>query len=226
MSGLEPGGLLLALLWGTLAGVDQASWPQGLLSRPLVAGGVAGLLLGDPVAGVVVGAVLELFALDVLPIGATRYPDFGPATVGGVVVAAGGPPGSWLGLAVGLGLVMALASRPLMEWQRRANAGAARAAAARLAEGDPALVGRLQASGLARDAARSLALAAAGLGLALVIRSRGAPPDSLAQPLALVAVAGGLAAAVRGAVRAGGQGGRLAWVAAGVAGGLALAAWT
>lgn len=226
MTGLEPLGLFFALLWGTQAGVDQASWPQGMLSRPLVAGGIAGLLLGDPAAGVVVGAVLEMFALDVLPIGATRYPDFGPAAVAGVAVTAGGASGQWLGLAVGLALVMALASRPLMEWQRRANARAARSAADRLADGDPELVGRLQAAGLARDAARSLALTASGLAGAVALRALGGPPDSLAQPLALVAVAGGLAAAVRGAVRAGGQGGRLAWVAAGVTGGLLLAVWT
>jgi PTS system mannose-specific IIC component len=76
--------LLLALgllLWGTVVAVDLVTVPQGLLSRPLVAATVAGAMAGDTLAGLMVGTVLELYALEVLPIGASRYPDYGPASV-------------------------------------------------------------------------------------------------------------------------------------------------
>ena len=46
---------------------------------------------GDVEAGLRVGVLLELFALDVLPVGAVRYPDYGPATVAAVALAAGAP---------------------------------------------------------------------------------------------------------------------------------------
>src|SRR5205807_2572076 len=52
----------LLLVWGRLVGVDLVSLPQIMISRPLVAGTVAGLLAGDPVSGVIVGATLELVA--------------------------------------------------------------------------------------------------------------------------------------------------------------------
>ena len=74
-------------VWGIVVALDLVSGPQALLSRPLVAGTVAGLIAGDLEAGLRVGMLLELFALDVLPVGASRYPDYGPATVAAVAVA-------------------------------------------------------------------------------------------------------------------------------------------
>ncbi|MGE5091451.1 MAG: PTS sugar transporter subunit IIC, partial [Bacillota bacterium] len=77
MSGAGLGTIALLLLWGIITGVDLVSVPQAMLSRPLVAATVAGAILGDVEAGLRVGVVLELFALDVLPVGAVRYPDYG-----------------------------------------------------------------------------------------------------------------------------------------------------
>lgn len=211
----EPMVLLLLLGWAVVVGLDLSSWPQMMLSRPLVAGSVAGLILGDPAAGLTVGAILELFALDVLPIGASRYPDFGVATVGGVVLAAGGPLAQTTGAGVGLGLALALASLPLIEWVRRANAVAARLGSDRLAAGDVLTVRRLQAGGLRRDLGRAAILAAGGIGLGLLLRPL-LPPPSLGLTLLLVAVAGGVAAALHGVMRAATQGGRLAWAATGL----------
>lgn len=217
MTGLEPVGLALVLAWGTLVGVDLASWPQLMLSRPIVAGGITGLLLGDPAAGLATGAVLELFALDVLPIGASRYPDFGAGSIGAAAVAAGAAPMTRLGPAIAVGLVVALGARQSTEWLRRANAGAARRAQDRLTAGDPEAIEALQLGGLLRDATRALAVSLVAVALALAVRS--APPleAGLAQSLALVAVGGGMAAAVHGATRTASQGGRLGWVAAGLA---------
>ena len=49
------------------------------------------ILAGDVEVGLRVGVLLELFALDALPIGAVRYPYYGPATVVGAALAAGAP---------------------------------------------------------------------------------------------------------------------------------------
>jgi mannose/fructose/N-acetylgalactosamine-specific phosphotransferase system component IIC len=55
--------------WGIVAGLDLVSVLQAMVSRPLVSGTVAGAIVGDPVAGVLVGMVLELYALEVLAVG-------------------------------------------------------------------------------------------------------------------------------------------------------------
>lgn len=225
MSVPDPLGLAMVLAWGVLAGVDLVSWPQMMLSRPLVAGGVAGALLGDPVAGVTVGALLELYALEVVPIGASRYPDFSPGAVAGATVLAGQAGVGSLGLAAGVGLVVAQASRPLLDLVRRRNAVAAQAAASRLAAGEVGMIGRLQRGGLLRDAARALLLTVAGLAAALAIRGAGPPPATLGVALTVIAVAGGAAAALAGAVRTVSQGGRLAWLVAGGALGVLILAW-
>ena len=78
---LQLHGALLLIVWGMVVALDLVSVPQGLLSRPLVAGTVAGWIAGDLEAGLRMGVLFECFALDVLPIGAVRYPDYGPATV-------------------------------------------------------------------------------------------------------------------------------------------------
>ena len=65
---------LAVALWGGAVGLDATSFPQVMISRPIVAAAVTGLLLGEPLAGIGVGVILELFALVILPIGAARYP--------------------------------------------------------------------------------------------------------------------------------------------------------
>jgi len=47
MTELAPINLALLVLWGTLVALDLVSVPQAMLSRPLVAGTVAGWILGD-----------------------------------------------------------------------------------------------------------------------------------------------------------------------------------
>src|SRR5688500_17652576 len=72
--------VILALLGGVL-GLDTVSFPQAMLSRPIVGATLAGAILGDAGAGLLVGATLELFAVDTLPFGASRYPEWGSAAV-------------------------------------------------------------------------------------------------------------------------------------------------
>lgn len=89
--------LLLSLLGGLLA-LDATSVGQFMLGRPLIAAGLAGLVAGNPEGGIVVGLLMEAIHLAVLPVGAARYPEAGPAAV----AAAGAYAGSHLGQPVAL----------------------------------------------------------------------------------------------------------------------------
>lgn len=100
---------VLIVLLGGFVGVDGASLGQVMISRPLVAGSLAGWLLGRPVEGVLIGAVLEVFSLVVLPVGAARYPESGTgAAAAAAAYALGAPaavgPGALL-VAIAFGLL-------------------------------------------------------------------------------------------------------------------------
>jgi mannose/fructose/N-acetylgalactosamine-specific phosphotransferase system component IIC len=223
MTGLAPHLLVLLVLWGTIVALDLVSVPQAMLSRPLVAGAIAGWIVGDLEAGLRVGAVLELFALDVLPIGAVRYPDYGPATVAATALAAGAPWELGLGVSVGLGLVMAVVGGWSLQVVRRRNAHAIQRRAAALAAGESGAIRTLQYVGLLRDAVRGAVLTAVGL-LLVWAAARWLPLDrQTAVGLTLVAVGAGLSAAAAGAVRSAGRGERLRWLAIGAGAGVLLA---
>jgi PTS system mannose-specific IIC component len=211
-SGLTVLGLLS---WGTLVGLDLVSVLQGLLSRPLVVGAVTGLLVGDVEAGLRIGAVLELFALDVVPVGASRYPDFGAATMGAVVYAAGSPWKETLGASVGIGLGLAIVFGTTISAVRRLNARMVRAYAERLARGDGRAIEVVHLTCLGHDLVRSLIVSAVGLGLGLelaVLR----PSHLLGTQLTLVAVVGATWALAHGAVASARSGPRWRWAALGV----------
>ena len=78
---------------GALLGLDVVSFPQAMVSRPIVAATLAGAFIGHPPAGLLIGVVLELIALDTLPFGASRYPEWGSAGVVGGALFAAQPPG-------------------------------------------------------------------------------------------------------------------------------------
>ena len=84
--------LPLAML-GALLGLDVVSFPQVMISRPIVAATVAGAFIGNPPAGLLIGVVLEMIALDTLPFGAARYPEWGSAGVVGGALFASQPSG-------------------------------------------------------------------------------------------------------------------------------------
>lgn len=84
--------LPVALL-GALLGLDVVSFPQAMISRPVVAATLAGAFIGNPPAGLIIGVVLEMIALDTLPFGASRYPEWGSAGVVGGTLYASQPAG-------------------------------------------------------------------------------------------------------------------------------------
>lgn len=215
--------LLGLVLWGTLVGLDLVSVAQSMIARPFVAGGVAGFLLGDPMAGLRAGVLLELFALDVLPVGAARYPDYGPATLASAALLAGAPWELSLGLAGTVGLLVSVLGGWSLQQLRRLNAQAVQRHAAALAAGESSAIRRLQYAGIARDALRSALLTLIGLGGAWAASRWLILDRRTAVALTLVVIGAGLAASVGGALRSAGRGRRRTWLAAGLAVGAALA---
>lgn len=152
---LALGAIPFALL-GALAGLDVVSFPQAMISRPIAAATLAGALAGRPVHGLVAGAMLELFALETLPFGASRYPEWGSASVvGGALYAVqpGGGPGA-LTTAVCAALITAWIGGLTMVWHRRLIARWAAGMRDALASGSGDAVVRLQLRGLTSDALR------------------------------------------------------------------------
>jgi mannose/fructose/N-acetylgalactosamine-specific phosphotransferase system component IIC len=214
---IEVGPVMLGwlMVWGTLLGLDLVSLPQMMISRPLVAGAVAGWIVGDPAFGISTGLVLELFALESLAIGAARYPDYGAATVGAVVAGAGHPTIQALGIAVTIGLVLAGLGGLTLMWLRHANSRSVRRRAASLQVGDPVAVYALQFGGLGRDLTRSLILAVLAILVGWEAHIWVPRLDPAASMLSFVVIGGGLAGAVSGAIKTAGRGGRLRWLAVG-----------
>jgi mannose/fructose/N-acetylgalactosamine-specific phosphotransferase system component IIC len=215
--------VLLALLgWGTLCGIDLVSVPQMMIARPLVAGAFAGAILGDVETGLRLGVLFELFQFDILPVGAVRYPEYGPATVAAVYAAYGARGGFGLGVIVGL--VIALLGGGSLQLLRRLNARAANRALALIDAGDAAALVRVHVAAIGRDGVRALVVTAAGLACATLSRAVLAPALG-ARALTLVGVAGAaaaLAAAAAGTLRLVGWGRPLTWLALGLGGGAAL----
>lgn len=78
---------LLAGLVAMLTGLDRVALVQVMISRPLVAAPLTGLVLGKPLLGLEVGMLLELLWLGRLPVGAAIPPDDTQVAVGATVLA-------------------------------------------------------------------------------------------------------------------------------------------
>ena len=219
-------GLLLGLLaWGTLVGLDLVSVPQMMIARPLVAGPIAGAMLGDVWTGLTLGVLFELFQYEVLPVGAARYPEYGPATVAAVSAAHAAAGTLGLGLGALVGLISGMAGGVSLHVVRRLNARAVRRATAALEAGDARVLVRLHTAAILRDAARAAVVTALGLGLALLARTYLAGTISARGVMLLdvAAVGSALAVGTAGTLRLVGRGPDLRWFAAGVVGGAAVA---
>ena len=150
---MSPDDLTLVVLLGAVLGLDVVSFPQAQVSRPLVAATLAGALMGQAMSGLLLGATLELIALETLPVGASRYPEWGSAAVvGGALFARIGDqgPGSMC-LAVLATLATAWVGGWTMVLLRRLNAVVARRYRPALAHGSRRAIAGVQLFGLAAD---------------------------------------------------------------------------
>ncbi len=219
--------LIALVVWGTLVGVDLVSLPQMMIARPLVAGTIAGAILGDIPTGLKLGVVFELLQYDILPVGAVRYPEYGPATVAAVATAHAASGVLGLGLGALVGLVTGLLGGVTINVLRRVNSRIVHAAALTLESGDPRALARLHAGGVLRDAVRAAFVTAVGLVLAWLARPLlvHVLSDRGAVLLAVAAVATALAAGAAGTLRLVGRGQTLAWFAAGLGAGAVVSIW-
>ncbi len=112
--------LLIALLGGLLA-LDNVSVGQTMVSRPLPVGFLVGLLLGDPLTGTQVGALLELYLLVVVPAGGGRNPEGSVATAVGVSAAVLAPGLTGLVFGVTGGLIWGWLAGFTQSVMRRSN---------------------------------------------------------------------------------------------------------
>jgi len=67
---MSPSRVILAVLIAGLLAVERKAFLQAMISRPLIAGTLIGLALGEPGAGLALGAALELFFLGGVNLGA------------------------------------------------------------------------------------------------------------------------------------------------------------
>jgi PTS system mannose-specific IIC component len=177
---MSPFDLLPFALLGALLGLDVVSFPQAMLSRPLVAATLAGALAGNPGRGLLIGATLELFALETLPVGASRYPEWGSAAVVGGALFAQAPtlvaamPAHQSGIEVAGAMCVAVLAAVAtswvggltMIWLRRLNGQLHRAQMPRLNAGSARSVVGLQLAGIGFDLLRGFALTVLALGVA------------------------------------------------------------
>ncbi len=164
--------LLPLVLLGAVLGLDVVSFPQAMISRPIVAATLAGAFAGSPAAGLVVGVALECLALETLPFGASRYPEWGSASVVGGLIGTRGAdgallpdPGAWV-----IGVMAAIATAWVGGWSmvqhRKLIARWARPRLEELAAGSMRTVVSLQVYGLTADLLRGGGLTLLGLTVA------------------------------------------------------------
>ena len=163
---MSPSDIVILSLLGGLLGLDTVSFPQAMLSRPIVAATLSGALLGDALSGLLVGATLELFALETLPFGASRYPEWGSASViGGALFAKStyGFDAGRLTTTVLVALTLAWIGGWSMVQVRKLNATWARSRHDAVARGARRTVIGLQVAGLGADLVRGILVTALGL---------------------------------------------------------------
>lgn len=186
---------------GAILGLDVVSFPQAQISRPIVAATLGGAVMGNAGVGMLCGVLLELFAHETLPFGASRYPEWGSSSpIAGAAAAAGAAVGSVpmsLLFAVPFGLLVASVGGWSMVQLRQLNARLARRRLDALARGSARTVAGLQVAGATADLARSgiIAIVAALCALPTVrwIAVQPAPLSGYAVPL-LAALGGAVAA--------------------------------
>jgi len=74
--------IALLLIWAAVVSLDERAYGSFLLHQPLVAGSVAGALMGNLSGGAAAGLVLQCFWPGLLPVGGALLPSSG---LGGVV---------------------------------------------------------------------------------------------------------------------------------------------
>lgn len=154
-------------LLGAFLGLDVVSFPQAMFSRPIVASTLAGALGGSAGDGLLAGVFLEMMALETLPVGASRYPEWGTASVvgGALYVSRHGDATSALLFAMLGAMITAWVGGWSMYVLRRLNGRWTKRELPALEVGDASVVTWLQMRGLGADLLRGFGLTALALTL-------------------------------------------------------------
>lgn len=139
--------ILITALSGAVLCLDRISI-QIMISRPVFAGAIIGLILKDPYTGLIVGALIELIWIDRLPIGAAVPPNDTItaviATAG--VILAGRQIGAVSRELIALGIILCLPLGILGQimdiWLMKKNSDLAREVLQKASEGDVKIVSR------------------------------------------------------------------------------------
>lgn len=168
---------------GGLIGLDRTALGQIMVSQPIVAGPLAGWLLGDIAAGTVIGGVLELIWVLDMPVGTFVPAD---ATVGAIaataIAALGGGRPAGLDV-IGFSLLLTTAMVPITMtvdlYVRKRNSGLAEAPCAQDCEDPARRLAQAHVGGLIFFFLKSfvlyLVLVPAGLAALLVFRQMSGP---------------------------------------------------
>lgn len=189
MTGIDA---LVIVLVGAVVGFDTVSFPQAMLARPIVAATLGGAIAGSALLGVLCGAILECFALETLPVGASRYPEWGSASVVGGAILADAPSANAGALIVAV--LVALGGAWLGGWSmvelRSHNARRARRQHDAVARGEWKVIRGLHVAGLISDLLRGAALTAVILAISLPLRDAALRswPHSFANTALMVAI--------------------------------------
>lgn len=210
MSDISPLSLIALTLLGGWVAADGTSFGQFMVSRPLIAATLAGLLVGDPIAGGAIGALIEAFHLTVLPVGASRYPEGGPAAVAAGAVFAVGPQGA-------AAMLILTAFALVWEWLSGHTVHQLRQFNVRFSvlHRDGASLERELLTAVAVDWLRGMALAIIGIAIATQVATLGIPLWGLSERFTSIAVSGLLVAMVASTLKL--LGGRAGWFACGLA---------
>jgi mannose/fructose/N-acetylgalactosamine-specific phosphotransferase system component IIC len=99
-------------LVGGFIGLDRTAVGQFMISQPIVVGPLTGWMLGDPGAGFVIGAVLELIWVLDMPIGAFVPADATISTVSATAIAALASPEASSLPVIGFSILLTVAMAP------------------------------------------------------------------------------------------------------------------
>ncbi len=116
--------LTTALLVAVVAGIlewDIYGWGHTMISRPLVAGPIMGLVLGDVHTGLLIGASIEMIYLGVIPVGAAVPPD--ATTAAAISTALAILSGIETGVATTLAIPVAVAAQMVQMFVWTINSG-------------------------------------------------------------------------------------------------------
>jgi PTS system mannose-specific IIC component len=150
---------------GIVLGLDGVAVGQTMLSRPMPAAMLAGLLVGHPIPAIAVGVLLECIALETLPVGASRYPEWAGGGVTAGAIAALLPdraPGA-IPAALLAALVIAWIGGRSLVVMRHWNGHRLAAARSELDTGSAGALGRLIAYGITADIVRGALVMGVGL---------------------------------------------------------------